>query len=52
MQRIMLLSLDKASDYLRVQQTAGLPKEADAMALAIRQNKLLQKLMSKPGNCA
>jgi hypothetical protein len=31
MQRIMLLSLDKASDYLRVQQTAGLPKEA-AMA--------------------
>jgi hypothetical protein len=49
MQRIMLLSLDKASDYLRVQQTAGLPKEADAMALAIGQNKLLQKLMSKAG---
>ncbi|WP_194792497.1 HDOD domain-containing protein [Pseudomonas sp. UFMG81] len=49
MQRIMLLSLDKANDYLRVQQTAGLPKEAAAMALPITQNKLLQKLVSKAG---
>ena len=49
MQRIMLLTLDKATDYLRVQQTAGLPKEAAAMALQVPQSKLLQKLMSKAG---
>ncbi|MNN38681.1 hypothetical protein D3C81_1526890 [compost metagenome] len=49
MQRIMLLTLDKATDYLRVQQTAGLPKEAAAMALQVAQSKLLQKLMSQAG---
>ncbi|WP_369988361.1 HDOD domain-containing protein [Pseudomonas xanthosomatis] len=49
MQRVMLLSLDKASDYLRVQQTAGLPAEAGAMALPVQQNKLLQKLMAQAG---
>ncbi|MBK4998539.1 HDOD domain-containing protein [Pseudomonas sp. S31] len=49
MQRIMLLSLDKPSDYLRVQQIAGLPKEASSIALDIEQNKLLQKLTSKAG---
>ncbi|MCX5508830.1 HDOD domain-containing protein [Pseudomonas sp. BJa3] len=49
MQRLMLLSLDKATDHLRVQQTAGLPKEASVIALPIAQNKLLQKLMSKAG---
>jgi hypothetical protein len=49
MQRIMLLSLDKAADYLRVQQIAGLPREAGGIALDIEQNKLLQKLMSKAG---
>lgn len=49
MQRIMLLSLDKASDYLRVQQIAGLPKEAGALALQVSQNKLLQKLLSQAG---
>lgn len=42
MQRVMLLSLDKATDYLRVQQTAGLPKEAATIALPVAQNKLLQ----------
>ena len=47
MQRIMLLSFDKASEYLRVQQTAGVPKEAAAMALPVPQSKLLQKLMGQ-----
>ena len=42
MQRIMLLTLDRASDHLRVQQTAGLPQEAAAMDLPLAQNKLLQ----------
>ncbi|MDH0755418.1 HDOD domain-containing protein [Pseudomonas juntendi] len=49
MQRIMLLSLDKSTDTLRVQQTAGLPKEAAGLALQVAQNKLLQKLMSQAG---
>ncbi|WP_416467079.1 HDOD domain-containing protein [Pseudomonas sp. LFS044] len=47
MQRIMLLTLDRANDALRVQQTAGLPKEAEAIALPIPQNKLLQKLVGQ-----
>ncbi|AGZ33342.1 HDOD domain-containing protein [Pseudomonas sp. SWI6] len=49
MQRILLLTLDKASDLLRVQQAAGLPKEAAAIALPVAQNRLLQKLVSKAG---
>ncbi len=49
MQRILLLSLDKANDLLRVQQAAGLPKEAAAITLPVAQNKLLQKLLSKAG---
>ncbi|MFV3404578.1 HDOD domain-containing protein [Pseudomonas sp. NY15463] len=49
LERIMLLSLDKASDYLRVQQIAGLPNEASTMALPVAQNKLLQKLMGQAG---
>lgn len=36
-------------DYLRVQQIAGLPKEAGALALQVSQNKLLQKLLSQAG---
>ncbi|MBF8745924.1 HDOD domain-containing protein [Pseudomonas putida] len=47
MQRILLLSLDRTCDYLRVQQASGLPKEAEAIALQVPQNKLLQKLLSK-----
>ncbi|WDY58547.1 HDOD domain-containing protein [Pseudomonas sp. PSKL.D1] len=49
MQRILLLTMDKASDLLRVQQATGLPKEAAAIALPVAQNKLLQKLVSKAG---
>jgi hypothetical protein len=47
LQRIMLLSLDKTCDALRVQQTAGLPKEAAATLLPVTQSKLLQKLMGQ-----
>ncbi|MBV4531672.1 HDOD domain-containing protein [Pseudomonas sp. SWRI107] len=49
MERVMLLSLDKACDYLRVQQIAGLPAEASTMALPLGQNKLLKKLMAQAG---
>jgi hypothetical protein len=49
MQRILLLSPDKANDHLRVQQMAGLPKEAGALVLPVAQNKLLQKLLAKAG---
>ncbi|RZL05486.1 MAG: histidine kinase, partial [Rubrivivax sp.] len=49
MQRVLLLTYDKATDALRVQQTAGLPKEAAALNLAVKQNKLLQRLTSQAG---
>ena len=47
MQRVLLLLLDKPNDCLRVQQSAGLPREASALTLAAGQSKLLQKLLSK-----
>ncbi|MGE8477827.1 MAG: HDOD domain-containing protein [Pseudomonas shirazensis] len=49
LQRVLLLTYDKATDALRVQQTAGLPKEAAALNLAVKQNKLLQRLTSQAG---
>jgi len=48
MQRLMLLMLDKGNNSLRVQQTAGLPREAARLNLPIEQSKLLQRLMSQP----
>ena len=47
MQRIMLLSLD-STDTLRVQQTAGLPKEAAGLALGGAE-QTAAKLMSQAG---
>nr|WP_158458835.1 HDOD domain-containing protein [Pseudomonas fluorescens] len=47
MQRLMLLMLDRTNNCLRVQQTAGLPKEALRLNLPIEQSKLLQRLMSQ-----
>lgn len=43
--RIMLLSLDRPNECLRVQQIAGLPKEALAVTLPVTGNKLLERLM-------
>ncbi|HDS1737006.1 HDOD domain-containing protein [Pseudomonas sp. BP8] len=49
MQRIMLLMHDKPNDLLRVQQCAGVPKEAAALTLPVGQSKLLQRLTSQAG---
>lgn len=49
MQRLLLLGLDRSNDCLRVQQAAGLAKEATSLVLPVAANKLLQKLMSKAG---
>ena len=47
-QRLMLLMLDRASNSLRVQQVAGLPRDALRLNLPIDQSRLLQRLMSQP----
>lgn len=47
MQRVMLLMLDKPNECLRVQQLAGLPKEAAAQVLPLAGSKLLQRLLSQ-----
>lgn len=49
MQRVLLLALDRNSEVLRVQQSAGLPKQADAVTLPVADSKLLQRLLSKAG---
>lgn len=47
MQRVLLLMLDKPNDCLRVQQSAGLPREAAALKIDLNASTLLQKLLSK-----
>lgn len=47
MQRVILLTLDKATESLRVQQTAGLPTEIAALVLPLAGSKLLQRLMTQ-----
>ncbi|MHC6227697.1 HDOD domain-containing protein [Pseudomonas sp. X10] len=47
MRRVLLLMLDKGNNSLRTQQSAGLPKEVEALNLPIEESKLLQRLMSQ-----
>ena len=47
MQRVILLALDQPTESLRVQQTAGLPKEAAALVLPLAASTLLQRLMNQ-----
>ena len=46
--RVLLLMIDKQHNCLRVQQAAGLPREAAALVLPRAPNTLLERLLSKP----
>ncbi|MBP1145315.1 hypothetical protein JOE33_002238 [Pseudomonas sp. PvP027] len=48
MERVMLLMLDKTATVLRVNQTAGLPKDAAALQLFIKESTVLQRLLTQP----
>ncbi|KEZ74854.1 histidine kinase, partial [Pseudomonas syringae pv. syringae FF5] len=48
MERVMLLMLDKTSTVLRVNQTAGLPKDAATLQLFIKESTVLQRLLTQP----
>ncbi|MBF8778944.1 HDOD domain-containing protein [Pseudomonas fulva] len=47
MQRVMLLTLDKPNQCLRVLQSAGLAREAARLSLPLEQGAVLQRLMSQ-----
>ncbi|MCD5994430.1 HDOD domain-containing protein [Pseudomonas sp. CDFA 602] len=48
MQRVMLLMVDKTSTVMRVHQSAGLPPEAAALQLFIKESTVLQRLLAQP----
>jgi hypothetical protein len=48
MQRVMLLMADKTGAVLRVHQVAGLPEEATALQLFIKESTVLQRLLAQP----
>ncbi|AIR88316.1 HDOD domain-containing protein [Pseudomonas cremoricolorata] len=45
--RVMLLSVDRVNECLRVQQTAGLPREAMALSLPTVGNRLFERLLNQ-----
>jgi hypothetical protein len=47
MRRVMILMADRTHSTLRVQQTAGLPKEAGALSFVVSQSKVLQRLLTQ-----
>ena len=47
--RVMLLRIDAGGASLRVQQTAGLPREMAALVLPLADSRVLARLASKPG---
>lgn len=48
MQRVMLLMADKTGTVMRVHQHAGLPAEAGALQLFIKESTVLQRLLAQP----
>ncbi|MEG5265414.1 HDOD domain-containing protein [Pseudomonas sp. JDS28PS106] len=48
MQRVLLLMVDKTGTVLRVHQHAGLPGEAGALQLSIKDSTVLQRLLAQP----
>jgi hypothetical protein len=48
MTRVVLLMADKTGTVLRVHQHAGLPSEAAALQLAIKDSTVLQRLLAQP----
>ncbi|NWA00459.1 HDOD domain-containing protein [Pseudomonas gingeri] len=48
MRRVMILMADRSHSALRVNQIAGLPKEAANLILQVAQSTVLQRLLSQP----